>query len=193
LIAIILFMRCGIGPKRTTIQDEKMARLTKAQKAVAAQAQAPWAFPKAEDFEAAAHAGQSAAADAAKAFFASRIIENDAASDDSEADDAMSDDEIAAQQEAAEKAFDKAIESAMKAADEASAARGSKKPYIRQSSIARPTKKVWAIADAMRAHAEENSAPIPSRSEIIAECIRQGIASGTSATQYQAWKKAMGY
>jgi hypothetical protein len=170
-----------------------MARLTKAQKAAAAQAQAPWEFPKAEDFEAAAHAGQSAAADAAKAFFASRIIENEAASDDSEANDAMSDDEIAAQQEAAEKAFDKAIESAMKDADAAALAKGIRKPYIRQSSIVKPTKKAWAIADAMRAHAEENDLPIPARSEIIAECIKQGIASGTSATQYQYWKKARGY
>jgi hypothetical protein len=80
----------------------------------------------------------------------------------------------------------------MKDADAASPARGAAKPYIRQSSIARPTKKVHAIADAMYAHAEENDLPMPSRSEIISECIARGIASGTSATQYQVWKKAKG-
>ena len=80
----------------------------------------------------------------------------------------------------------------MHAADQAAPARGIKKPYIKQSSVPRPTKKVWAIADAMIQHAEEHDLPIPSRGEIIAECIKRGIASGTSATQYQYWKKANG-
>jgi len=87
-----------------------------------------------------------------------------------------------------------AIANAMLAAENAPSNRSAaKKEYIHRSSILKPTKKVWAIADAMIAHADENNLPRPSRAEIIAECIDRGIASGTSATQYQAWKKAMGY
>lgn len=171
-----------------------MARLTKAQRdaqaalaAEQAQPQAPWAFPKAADFDAAQQAGQ---ASAANAFFASRIIAAQNAQPESDAE--ISDDDLAAQQAAAEQAFDKTIEDAMKGADDAAPARGSKKPYIKNSSIAKPTKKVWAIADAMILHAEQAGLPCPTRGEIIAECIARGIASGTSATQYQYWKKASG-
>lgn len=53
------------------------------------------------------------------------------------------------------------------------------KPRI--SSCERPTKRVWDIADSM---------PKASRKEVMAECVRQGIAYGTSRTQYQAWFKA---
>lgn len=127
---------------------------------------------------------------AAAAFFASRVI---IAQPQNEADaEEISDEALAAQQAEGAKAFDNAIESAMKAADEAAPGRKAKAPYIKNSSIARPTKKAWAIADAMIAHAEENDLPTPTRGEIIAECIKQGIASGTSATQYQYWKKANG-
>ena len=49
------------------------------------------------------------------------------------------------------------------------------------SSTPKPTKKVWVVAE------ELNGA---SRKEVIAECIRRGIAPGTSRTQYQAWFKA---
>lgn len=49
------------------------------------------------------------------------------------------------------------------------------------STCEKPTKKVWHIADSM---------PKASRKEVIEECVRQGIAYGTSRTQYQAWFKA---
>lgn len=51
----------------------------------------------------------------------------------------------------------------------------------RLSTCERPTKRVWDIADSM---------PKASRKEVMAECVRQGIAYGTSRTQYQAWFKA---
>lgn len=51
----------------------------------------------------------------------------------------------------------------------------------RLSTTQKPTKKVWNIADTM---------PKASRKEVIAECVRQGIAYGTARTQYQAWFKA---
>lgn len=51
----------------------------------------------------------------------------------------------------------------------------------RLSTCEKPTKKVWHIADSM---------PKASRKEVVAECVRQGIAYGTSRTQYQAWFKA---
>lgn len=51
----------------------------------------------------------------------------------------------------------------------------------RLSTCEKPTKKVWHIADSM---------PKASRKEVIEECVRQGIAYGTSRTQYQAWFKA---
>jgi hypothetical protein len=49
------------------------------------------------------------------------------------------------------------------------------------SSTPKPTKKVWVVAEEM---------PGASRKEVIAECIKRGIAPGTSRTQYQAWLKA---
>lgn len=51
----------------------------------------------------------------------------------------------------------------------------------RFSTCEKPTKKVWVIADCM---------PKASRKDVIAECVRQGIAYGTARTQYQAWFKA---
>lgn len=64
------------------------------------------------------------------------------------------------------------------------------KVYIRLSSIEKPTKKVWDIADSMIADAAAKGLPRPTRAEIQDECVRRGIATGTSRTQYQAWKKA---
>lgn len=55
----------------------------------------------------------------------------------------------------------------------------SEKP--RFSTCERPTKKVWHIADCM---------PKATRKDVMAECVRQGIAYGTARTQYQAWFKA---
>lgn len=51
----------------------------------------------------------------------------------------------------------------------------------RFSSVIRPTKLVWDIADCM---------PKASRKEVMEECVRQGVAYGTARTQYQAWFKA---
>ncbi len=56
--------------------------------------------------------------------------------------------------------------------------------YIAErSSLEKPTKKVWHIADKMKGQP---------RKDVIAECRRQGIAFGTARTQYQEWKKANG-
>lgn len=51
----------------------------------------------------------------------------------------------------------------------------------RLSSVIRPTRLVWVIADSM---------PKASRKEVMAECVAQGVAYGTARTQYQAWFKA---
>jgi hypothetical protein len=64
------------------------------------------------------------------------------------------------------------------------------KIWIHASSCASPVKRVWAIADAMIQAAAEQGKERPSRKEIQDECVRQGVASGTARTQYQAWKKA---
>lgn len=63
------------------------------------------------------------------------------------------------------------------------------KPWIRASSIEKPTKMVWVIADAMVADRVAKGLPAPSRKEVQEECVRQGIASGTARTQYQHWFK----
>lgn len=59
------------------------------------------------------------------------------------------------------------------------------KTWVHMSSIPKPTKQVWFIADEMIA-----ANPKATRAEIQAECVARGIASGTARTQYQAWKKA---
>lgn len=64
------------------------------------------------------------------------------------------------------------------------------KVWIRQSTILKPTKQVWHIADAMIAAARAAGSVLPTRKEVQDECVRRGIASGTARTQYQAWKKA---
>lgn len=52
--------------------------------------------------------------------------------------------------------------------------------WIRESSVEKPTKLVWVIADSM---------PGASRKEVQAACVKAGIASGTARTQYQHWFK----
>lgn len=64
------------------------------------------------------------------------------------------------------------------------------KEWIRVSSVIKPTKFVWHVADEMNARAAAAGQPAPSRKEVQDECIRRGVASGTARTQYQAWKKA---
>lgn len=67
----------------------------------------------------------------------------------------------------------------------------------RMSTIPLPTKQVWNIADALvasaRADAEKNATPYqaPKRKDVIAECVRQGVAYGTARTQYQHWFKCI--
>lgn len=64
------------------------------------------------------------------------------------------------------------------------------KVWIHASSVPKPTKFVWHVADEMNAAARAAGKPAPSRKEVQDECIRRGVASGTARTQYQAWKKA---
>lgn len=70
------------------------------------------------------------------------------------------------------------------------------KEWIRVSSVLKPTKFVWHVADEMYAMAENEACdygtPVqyPSRKQVQDECVRRGVASGTARTQYQAWKKA---
>lgn len=63
----------------------------------------------------------------------------------------------------------------------ANASMGPRAAQPRLSSIEKPVKRVWHIADSM---------PMASRKEVMAECVRQGVAYGTARTQYQAWFKA---
>jgi hypothetical protein len=53
-----------------------------------------------------------------------------------------------------------------------------------KSTVEKPTKAVWAIADEMRA-----KNPNATRKEIVDECVRRGIAFYTARTQYQRWSK----
>lgn len=64
------------------------------------------------------------------------------------------------------------------------------KEWIRISSVIKPTKFVWHVADEMNARAAAAGQPAPTRKEVQDECVRRGVASGTARTQYQAWKKA---
>ncbi|MCK9234944.1 MAG: hypothetical protein M0P09_01355 [Acholeplasmataceae bacterium] len=63
------------------------------------------------------------------------------------------------------------------------------KEWVRQSSILKPTKAVWFIADELYAKAEAEGQPYPTRSQVQDECVRRGIASGTARTQFQHWFK----
>lgn len=62
-------------------------------------------------------------------------------------------------------------------------AKGKAKPEVKhKSDIERPTKTVWHIADEMVA-----ANPQVRRKDVIAECVRRGIAFYTARTQYQQW------
>lgn len=54
-----------------------------------------------------------------------------------------------------------------------------------KSTVEKPTKAVWTIADEMR-----KANPQATRKEIVDECIRRGIAFYTARTQYQRWAKS---
>ena len=55
-------------------------------------------------------------------------------------------------------------------------------PRAMISTVARPTKMVWFIADEMQA-----KNPAVRRKDVIAECVARGIAFLTARTQYQQW------
>lgn len=103
---------------------------------------------------------------------------------------------IALEAEVSQAQIDAEFEAAKQAADaqanaeQAASTLPNGKIWIHVSSIAKPTKVVWTIADAMIAEALAAGAPLPSRKQVQDECVRRGIASGTARTQYQAWKKA---
>jgi hypothetical protein len=102
-------------------------------------------------------------------------------------------DEFYAQDEAE---FDEAQANRQKAADaladslQSASNLPNGKEWIRISSVEKPTKFVWHVADRMVGAALAAGLPAPSRKEVQDECIRLGVASGTARTQYQAWKKA---
>jgi hypothetical protein len=93
---------------------------------------------------------------------------------------------------AADEAFTEAQRQADRMADaqQSAASLPNGKEWIRISSVAKPTKFVWHVADEMIARATAAGLPAPTRKEVQDECIRRGVASGTARTQYQAWKKA---
>lgn len=66
---------------------------------------------------------------------------------------------------------------------------GNKPGWVHASTVLKPTKLVWAIADAMYEEARLNDEPMPTRKEVQDECVKRGIASGTARTQFQHWFK----
>lgn len=72
---------------------------------------------------------------------------------------------------------------------------GNKPGWVKASTVLKPTKLVWAIADELYALAEKQAAEMggqphyPSRKEIQDACVARGIASGTARTQFQHWFK----
>lgn len=55
------------------------------------------------------------------------------------------------------------------------------------STVERPVRLVWAIADEMTA-----ANPSATRREVLAECVRRGVALNTAKTQYSAWRLVRG-
>lgn len=51
-------------------------------------------------------------------------------------------------------------------------------PFTRESTIVKPCKQVWAIADSMSGS---------TRKQVMETCINSGIAFYTARTQYQQW------
>ena len=58
-------------------------------------------------------------------------------------------------------------------------------PHTRESTIERPCKQVWHIADAMAKAAGGHDKL--KRKEVLARCVASGIAFYTARTQYQLW------
>lgn len=166
-----------------------------------------WAFPMASEAAQQALTNEKEQLKAAKAFDegdhdpdaeAAEFLAQQAQADEQsftmdEDDYQLEADEPSAQDEAEE---DEAQANRQKAADALADALQSEsslpngKVWIHISSVAKPTKFVWHVADEMVAAAIAAGKPAPSRKEVQDECIRRGVASGTARTQYQAWKKA---
>lgn len=139
-----------------------------------------FAFPMAADMakpaQAASEAAHEAQQAAARAFFASRQPSEESPKVSDATDATFAEQQRMADRIANAQASEQALPNG--------------KVWIHRSSIEKPTKRVWAIADEMHARAAELGQPAPTRKEVQDECVRRGIASGTSRTQYQAWKTA---
>ncbi len=95
-----------------------------------------------------------------------------------------------AEEEEAHANRQKAADALADSLQSAAALPNGKEPWIRVSSVEKPTKFVWHVADRMVAAALAAGKRAPSRKEVQDECVRLGVAHGTARTQYQAWKKA---
>jgi hypothetical protein len=54
-----------------------------------------------------------------------------------------------------------------------------------QSTVANPVKLVWQVAEEMK-----KADPNVRRKDVVAECIKRGVALHTARTQYQRWSKS---
>jgi hypothetical protein len=95
-----------------------------------------------------------------------------------------------AEEEEAHANRQKAADALADSLQSAAALPNGKEPWTRVSSVEKPTKFVWHVADRMVAAALAAGKRAPSRKEVQDECVRLGVAHGTARTQYQAWKKA---
>jgi hypothetical protein len=93
-----------------------------------------------------------------------------------------------AEEEEAHANRQKAADALADSLQSAAALPNGKEPWTRVSSVEKPTKFVWHVADRMVAAALAAGKRAPSRKEVQDECVR--LAHGTARTQYQAWKKA---
>lgn len=66
--------------------------------------------------------------------------------------------------------------------DEPIAAKKDKAPIVHKSTIGSPCRVVWDIAEEMEGE---------KRKDVIAECVRKGIAFYTARTQYQKYREAV--
>ena len=61
---------------------------------------------------------------------------------------------------------------------------------IDKSVATKPCNLVWEIAIAMNSDARKEGHLPPTRKQVIAMCVKAGVAYNTARTQYQAWFKA---
>ncbi len=88
------------------------------------------------------------------------------------------------QASAADPDFNKQMDAALTPADETKADEALAN-RLRKSTIEKPTKRVWTLAEEYHA-----ANPDAKRKDVIAHCVAQGIAFYTARTQYQAWRTA---